>query len=382
MKYDFIIFGGTGFQGKICASDLLEQGYSTLLVGRDPSMIKDLLKNPKASFLKLNLNDENKIAEAIKKSKADVVINCSEYYYNIPILKACLKTKKPCTDLGGSKKGTGEAFVLDKNFKKSGIIGITGCGSTPGISNVMTAYGIKDFDCINEIFLGFAWDSNIKKFFPPYSMNTIFEELTESPDLLENGRIVKAGPFKCSGTFNFKAVGRQTTYCMGHSEVYTYPKYFKKYGLKHLHYMAGFPEHSLKVINTLINLGFNSREPMNINGQEILPVDFTTRILKKIPIPKGYTEVENIWVRIKGMKNGKKKETKMECIVRTLKGWEYAGSNIDTGRTIAIISKMIKEGKIKEKGVYGPEAIIPQEDFFSELAKRKMYVYHNGKKIN
>lgn len=382
MKFDFIIFGGTGFQGKICARDLLEQGYSTLLVGRDPSMIKDLLKNPKASFLKLNLNNENKIAEAIKKSKADVVINCSEHYYNIPILKACLKTKKPYTDLGSSKEETEEAFALDKYFKKSGIVGITGCGSTPGISNVMTAYGIKDFDCVNEIFLGFAWDSNIKKFFPPYSMNTIFEELTESPDLLENGRVVKAGPFKCSGTFNFKAVGRQTTYCMGHSEVYTYPKYFGKYGLKHLHYMAGFPEHSLKVIKALIDLGFNSREPMNINGQEILPVDFTTRILKKIPLPEGYKEVENIWVRIKGMKNGKKKETKMECIVRTLKGWEDAGSNIDTGRTIAIMSKMIKEGKIKEKGVYGPEAIIPQEDFFSELAKRKILIYENNKKIN
>ncbi len=382
MKYDFIIFGGTGFQGKICARDLLEQGYSALLVGRNPSMIKDILKNPRASFLKLNLQDEKMIEEIIKKSKADVVINCSEHYFNVPIIRACLKTKRSYTDLGGSKEETEEAFSLENAFKKSKITCITGCGSTPGISNVMTAYGIKDFDSVKEIFLGFAWDSNIKKFVPPYSMNTIFEELTESPDLLENGKVIMSDKFRCMGTFNFKGIGKQKVYCIVHSEVYTYPKYFKKYGLKHLHYMAGFPEHSLKVIQTLIDLGFNSKEQIKINGESVSPVDFTTRVLKELDFPKGYKEVENIWVRIKGMKNGKKKESKLECIVRTLKGWEYAGSNIDTGRTIAIISQMIKEGKIREKGVYGPEAVVPQKEFFKELAKRKMYVYHNGRKIN
>ena len=382
MKYDFIIFGGTGFQGKICARDLLEQGYSTLLVGRNPSMIKDILKNPRAAFLKLNLKDENKIIEAIKKSKADVVVNCSEHYFNTPIMNACLRAKRPYTDLGGTKKETEEAFSFDESFRKSGIIGITGCGSTPGISNVMTAYEIKDFDSVEEIFLGFAWDSNIKKFYPPYSMNTIFEELTEAPNLLENGKVVKSEKFRCMGTFNFKGVGKQTTYCIEHSEVYTYPRYFKKYGLRHLHYMAGFPKHSLDVIQTLIDLGFDSKEPMKINGASMSPIDFTTKVIKRIAVPKGYKEVENIWVRLKGIKGGKKKEAKMECIVRTTPGWEEAGSNVDTGRTISIISQMLKKGLIKERGVYGPEAVVPQTNFFKELAKRKMFIYENGRKIN
>ena len=36
---------------------------------------------------------------------------------------------------------------------------------------------------------------------------------------------------------------------------------------------------------------------------------------------------------------------------------------------------------IKDAGVFAPEAVIPEEPFFKELAKRRMFVYENGKKI-
>ena len=99
-------------------------------------------------------------------------------------------------------------------------------------------------------------------------------------------------------------------------------------------------------------------------------------------MPAGYKETENIWVEVEGLKKGKKKKVEMNCIVKTISGWEEAGSNVDTGRTISIISQMIQTGLIKESGVYSPEAVIPCETFFEELAKRKMRVYMNEKPIN
>jgi lysine 6-dehydrogenase len=181
---------------------------------------------------------------------------------------------------------------------------------------------------------------------------------------------------------NFKEVGKQEVYCIVHSEVYTFAKYFKEKGLKHVHYMAGFPKHSIGVIDGLINLGFNSRENIEVNNCQIRPIDFTVQVLKKIKTPEGYNEVENLWIRMEGMKNGRKKKTELNCIIRTLDNWKEAGSNVDTGRTISIMSQMIYNGMIKEKGVYAPEAVVPHRWFFKELAKRKMYVYQDGKKIN
>ena len=68
MKYDFIIFGGTGQQGRICARDLIESGYSVLLAGRDTSKIKNLLKNKKTGFIRVDLKNLEEIVKAIKNS--------------------------------------------------------------------------------------------------------------------------------------------------------------------------------------------------------------------------------------------------------------------------------------------------------------------------
>jgi saccharopine dehydrogenase-like NADP-dependent oxidoreductase len=136
--------------------------------------------------------------------------------------------------------------------------------------------------------------------------------------------------------------------------------------------MAGFPEHSLKIINTLMELGFNDK---NV-------IDITSKVLKQIKVPRGYKEVENLWVKVEGIKNGKRKISEINCIVKTLAGWEDSGSNVDTGRTISIISQMLKKGMIKQYGVYGPEAVVPYDNFIKELGKRKMYVYIDGKRIN
>lgn len=383
MKYDFIIFGGTGMQGGICARDVLESGYSTLLVGRNSEGITDLLKKHKESgFIKVDLNNQKDIVKAINKSGAKIVINCAELTFNIAIMNACLACKKSCTDLGGLQEITEQQFKLDNKFKKSDILCITGCGSTPGILNVITAHALEDYDSIETINLGFAWNSNIKRFVLPYSIQSIFEEFTQPPMTYHNGKFIKESRVRCLQNMNFKEVGKQTTYCIVHSEVYTFVRYFKKKGLRNIHYLAGFPEHSKKTIQTLIDLGFSSAKSIKINNIKIRPVDFTNRILKNLSFPEGYKEVEDLWVRIYGKKNNKKKHTKIDCIIRTAKGWESAGSNIDTGRTISIISQMLFKEKIKEKGVHAPEGVVPHKEFISELGKREMKVYIDGRKIN
>ena len=383
MKYDFIVFGGTGKEGRICSRDLLESGYSVLLAGRDKARVEGLIKNKKAGFIKVDLRNPNEIVNAINFSKAEVVVNCAELSFNLDIMKACLKTIKHYTDLGGLQTMTIKQFQLDKDFKKSGITAITGCGATPGIANVLVSHGMKHFDKIENITLGFAWDSNIKKFVVPYSIQSIFQEFTESPIILSNGKFKKSDRFKCVGTYDFPEIGKQTVYCIVHSEVYSFTKYYKSKGLKNVNYMAGFPEHSFNVIKTFLDLGFNSQEKtLDFNGMKVSPLEATHKILRLIKPVKGYEETEDIWVRMKGIKNGKKQEKNFDCLIHSLKNWPGVGSDVGTGMPISIISQMIKNKLITLPGVYAPEAIIPSEIFFKELAKRKIYVYENGKKIN
>ena len=142
------------------------------------------------------------------------------------------------------------------------------------------------------------------------------------------------------------------------------------------------PPHSFKVIKNLIDLGFGSKEEVLVNGAKVKPVEVLTEVLKKLEIPKGYREKEDLWVEILGKKGGKKKKILMQCLVDTLDGWEDAGCNIDTGMPASIVAQMIKKGVIKERGSFAPEAVVHYKPFFEELRKRKMYVHENGKRIN
>ncbi len=381
MKYGFVVLGGTGMQGKIASKDLLQNGHSVLICGRDPSRIKDLLKHRKADFAFVNMENIDSITAVIKKSGASVVVNCAELVYNLHAMKACLKAEAHYVDLGGLHYMTLEQFKLDKEFKKKNLIAITGCGSTPGITNVMTAYAAQFFDSVREIDLGFAWDSNIKKFYPPYSMKSIVSEFSQRPVILHDGKLREQPRFSCYAEYDRHLIGKQKAWCIVHSEVLTFWKYFKDQGLKNVRYIAGFPDHSLDAIFTLIDLGFTSVKPVHVGKVEIIPLDFTVEVMKNIKMPAGYREKESLWVEITGMKHGKEKKVEIDCFVQSMEGWEFAGSNVDTGMSISIMAQMIKQGLIVEEGVTAPEKSIPPLPFFKELDRRGFHIYMNKKHL-
>lgn len=383
MKFDFVVMGATGMQGRIVSRDLLENGYSVFLCGRDKKRLEKIMsKYKKTQFYYVDVRDLEKTAEAIKLSGANVVVNCVEGDWNLNILKACIKAEAHCLDLGSEIWMTKEQLALDSLLKKKKLISITGCGSVPGVGNVMLRYASQKFDQIKTIEVGFAWDSNIKKFVVPFSIQSIIEEFTDPASVLENGRWKKEIPLENIRNSNHRAIGKEKEFFTRHPEPYTFYHYFKNMGLKNIRFYGGFPEHSFEKITSMIELGLGNHHDINFHGTKIKPVEFLTEVLKDIKYPPGYKEKENLWVDIYGKKDGKNKRILMECIVPTLKGWEDAGCNIDTGMPASIMAQMVKKGVVIQSGSYAPEGIIPPEIFFKELRKRKMVVMENGKIIN
>ena len=47
---------------------------------------------------------------------------------------------------------------------------------------------------------------------------------------------------------------------------------------------------------------------IDFNGMKIIPIEFTTKILKRIKIPENYKEVEDLWLMIEGKKNKRKED--------------------------------------------------------------------------
>ncbi|MGB9608891.1 MAG: saccharopine dehydrogenase family protein, partial [Minisyncoccia bacterium] len=239
-KYDFLILGADGMQGKITARYLLEKNYKVFLADLYKTTLNPILKNFKNSqFEFVDLRDIDQTVKLILKTKPSVVINCAEADWNLNVYKACLKTKTHCIDLGSSIEMTKKQLEMDDKFKQIKKIAITGCGSVPGIGNIMINYAIKKFDSINTIHLGFAWDSNIKKFVVPFSIDSVINEFTAPAPYIQNGRFKTKKPLKTITTKNYKLIGAQNSFIVHHSETYTLYYYYQKYGLKNVKFFAG-----------------------------------------------------------------------------------------------------------------------------------------------
>ena len=387
MAFDFIVLGATGMQGRIVVRDLLEAGYSVLLCGHektgDKELVSHLLKKyrKRTEFRSVEARRISTIITAIKHSKSDVVVNCMEGDWNYEVFKVCAKLGVNCLDLGSEIPVTKRQFSLNKIMKKKSIVGITGVGSVPGIGNIMLRYASEKFDTIEEINLGFAWNSNMKEFVVPFSIESVLEEFTDRAPIVQNKHFKYKIPLNNIINKSHRFVGAEKEILVRHPEQYTFLHYFGKKGLKNITFYAGFPEHSFRMIESLIKLGFASKKEINYFGSKIKPINFLTEMLKNLGMPKGYKEKENLWVHITGTKNRKKKEIMMECLVPPLRGWESSGCNIDTGFPASIVAQMIKKGVIVEKGSYSPEIGIPPSVFFRELKKKKMHIYENEKVI-
>jgi len=388
LAFDFIVLGATGMQGRIVVRDLLETGYSVLLCGHektgDKAIVSHLLNKyrKRTEFKYIEARRISTVINAIKYSKSNVVINCMEGDWNYEVSQVCARLGVNCIDLGSEIPVTKKQFSLNSVMKKKNIVGITGIGSVPGIGSIMLRYASEKFDTIEEIHLGFAWDSNMKEFVVPFSIESVLEEFTDRAPIVQNRHFKYKIPLSNIIKEHHRYIGTESEILVRHPEQYTFLHYFSGKGLKNIKFYAGFPEHSFKMILSLIKLGFASKDKINYFGEKIKPVDFLTEMLKTLGMPKGYTEKENLWVHISGRKKGKPQHIMMECLVPSLRGWESAGCNIDTGFPASILAQMVKKGSITERGSFSPEVGVPPDPFFKELRKKKIRIYENGEAIN
>lgn len=380
---DFLILGATGLQGSAVTRFLKEKGHSVAVSGRSAEKLEKLQqKYDGIPARPLELQNESGLAEIIAALQPKVIINCAEGDWNLAVYQAALAGGAHVIDLGSEIPMTKDQLAMSEQFAQKGLTAITGCGSTPGINNVMLDYMVKRFDLIDSIEAGFAWNSNIKSFVVPFSMESIMEEFTHPADLFADGSWQKKTPMETVEDREFHEVGLQKVFLVRHPEPYTFYENYKNKGTKNVLYYAGFPPHSYEAIVALIPPSeILEQKKVVVDGQQVSLNNLTTVLQQKYPMPIGYEEKENLWVLVEGQKNGKDLRMLMECIVPTLPDWKEAGCNIDTSFPMAITAEFILRGIIQKAGSYAPEQVVPPEVFFQHLNQHGMTFWMDGAQL-
>ena len=370
--------------GAVIGTDLLET-YRGELIFADRELgradrLADRYPKRKVKTLAINVKDRAELVKVLKDSKATVLINAVNYYFNLDVMSACLEAGVNYLDLGGMFHTTKKQLAFDKDFKEKGILAIPGMGSSPGITNVLTAGAASRLDKINTIDISFA-DKDYTEYSTslvlPYSILTLFEEFGDKPVIFKNGKYVETEPISGYEEKEFpKPLGNANCFFTLHSEAATLPTSFPT--TENCWFRGGFDVSLVNQIKLLMNIGFNSSEVVKLpNGNLVSPRDLIVKMTEKF-IPMSNTKINDIEflrVQVTGTSKGKPKKITAYCQSFTNEKWNIPAGSWNTGVAPSVVAQLMDKGEITKTGVIPPELALNPAVLFKDLEKRAMKIW-------
>lgn len=128
MAKDWMIYGATGYTGKLVAQYAKARGYNPVIAGRNQKKIEQLALELQLDYMVFDLDDVNIIAEAIADMSLVYLAAGPFIHTSTPMIKACLATNTHYLDITGEIDVFETVFGYDEVARKNGIALIPGVG--------------------------------------------------------------------------------------------------------------------------------------------------------------------------------------------------------------------------------------------------------------
>lgn len=319
-------------------------------------------------------------------SGADVVLNATDYPFNLDVMRAALAARTPYADLGGLFHMTRKQYELHDAFAEAGLTAVLGIGSTPGITNILARVAADQLDTVErlDVRIGSAdLRTGDVPFAPPYSIRTILDECTLEPMVFANGKTRAVAPLSGQESIVFPApIGSATAMYTLHSEVALFPVSFGERGLKHVSFKIAFPPDFLDQLRLLVDLGIANTSPIAVRGARkgqpahVAPREVLVALLQQraSTLPAGEPDdCDVLRVVAAGTHGGRPMELTEDMIVLPYKPWGIAAGDLDTGIPLAIAGILLASGAARLPGAHGAERVFDPAAFLRELAHYGMH---------
>ncbi len=355
------LLGAAGIIGRDIARRLAaEKSTDLLLLDRRQDEVEALAKDLGHEAKAVDVRDPAATASALKGW--DLALNATWYYFNLDVMTACLGAGCDYVDLGGLYHTTLKQLALGPRFQQKGLRAVLGCGKAPGTTNVLAAWAATRFDRIDSVRLrsGRRPLEEAAGFRLPYSPQTLIDEMTLRPVVLEDGVLREIEPLSRRETVRhpdpFGPIDYLTTL---HSELATLPGFLKR-GLRSMDFQVALAPDTVRALETLISLGLTSPDAVTVEGQKVVPRDFAVSLLSALPQARG----REIWITEVEMR-GSEGDHPRTVIARVTGDETQNGTSI--GAVVA--ANLVGRGQMEVTGVHAPETGLPAEEYLAGLRR-------------
>ncbi|MCK0178846.1 saccharopine dehydrogenase NADP-binding domain-containing protein [Flavobacteriaceae bacterium S0862] len=375
-----IIVLGAGMVGSAMAIDLAKRHKVTLTDVNLLTLEKVKQKHKNINFLLLDVTNREALKSMIKDF--DLVICAVPGFLGFETLKAIIEAEKNVIDISFFPENSLE---LDALAKEKNVTAIVDCGVAPGMDNVILGYynekmKLTDFECL------VGGLPKIKKwpfcYKAPFSPVDVIEEYTRPARYLENSKVITREALTDCEYLEFDNIGTLESFNSDglRSIIYTMP-HIPNMKEKTLRY----PGH-VEYIKVLKESGFFSEETIEVNGNKVTPLDFTSKVLfNEWKLGETEEELTVMRVTVKGENdNGKTEEVIYNLYDEYCPKTETSSMSRSTGYTATAAANLFLEGLFREKGVFPPELVGKHEvcfNYFLSYLKERGVVYKKTSRL-
>jgi saccharopine dehydrogenase-like NADP-dependent oxidoreductase len=358
-----VVLGGCGAVGSTAVRMLAATDYfdEYVIADKDIEAARKLsseLGEDRVKAVELNADDAQSLQDAI--AGASVILNCVGpfYKYGPPILEAAIKAGIDYVDICDDLDATEAMLEMDGKAAAAGISALIGMGSSPGMANLLVKFTAETLlDQVDAVDIYHAHGGEDVE--GPAVIKHRFHSMEIDIPMFLGGEYKTVRLFEESGKAleeetDFRDVGTYPVYGYPHPETMTLPKYIK--GIKRVTNLGlVIPVSYAELIKSMVRLGLTSDEPLEVQGQMIIPREFAVAyvisrrdgLLKEagIDFPRGCLKIV-----IKGTKDG---EPRTYVFQMSSSGM---GMGEGTGIPAALGAIVMGQGKITLKGAFPPEA--------------------------
>ncbi|MBQ9536249.1 MAG: saccharopine dehydrogenase family protein [Desulfovibrionaceae bacterium] len=326
----------------------------------------------------VDADDVPSLCNLLRSVQPELVLNIALPYQDLHVMDACLECGVHYLDTANYEPLDTAHFeykwqwAYQERFKEKGLCALLGSGFDPGVTNVFAAYVMKhELDTVHVLDI---IDCNAGDHGQPFATNFNPEinirEVTAKGRYWEQGEWVQTDPLSFAMTYKFPdGIGPKKCYLMYHEELESLVKHLK--GLARARFWMTFSDQYLNHLKVLENVGLTRIDPVDYQGNKIVPVQFLAHLLPNPaslgPLTRGKTCIGNL---MQGKFQGKDKTVYIYNICQHEACYSEVGAqaiSYTTGVPAMVGAKMLVEGVWQKPGVWNLEQLDP-DPFLKDLA--------------
>jgi len=300
----------------------------------------------------LDVRDHTSLSKAIKDK--DIVISAVPGFLGLQTMIQVIRQKKNLVDISFLPE---DVYYLDSLAKENGVTVVMDCGVAPGLPNYLAGFHNERMKIERfEYMVGGLPKIRTLPFEykAPFSPCDVIEEYTRPARYVENGSIIVKPAMSDAELVSFDDIGTLEAFNTDglRSLIHT---------MKHIPSMKEktlrYPGH-IKLIQALRDAGFFNKEPIIVEGKEVIPFDYTSQVLfdawKLGPEEPEFTVMRII---LNGQEGDMRKDIVYELYDEFDTDTKLSSMARTTGFTATGTAEMILNGVFTEKGVFPPELV-------------------------